>query len=34
MSDDFVELLISEGVEVRIQKPAIVAMLPKGTLKS
>jgi preprotein translocase subunit YajC len=34
IADDFVELMISEGVEVKIQKPAIIALVPKGTIKS
>lgn len=33
ITDDFVELKIAEGVEIKIQKPAVVALLPKGTLK-
>lgn len=34
ISDDFVDVLIAEGVEIKMQKPAIVALVPKGTLKS
>jgi preprotein translocase subunit YajC len=34
MSDDIVELMIAEGIEIKVQKPAIVALLPKGTLKN
>lgn len=33
ISDDFISLTISEGVEIKIQKPSIVGLLPKGTLK-
>lgn len=32
ISDDFIGLTISEGVEIKIQKPSIVGLLPKGTL--
>lgn len=34
ISDDFVEINISENVDITIQKSAITATLPKGTLKS
>jgi len=34
VEDDFVKLQISNNVELRIQKSAIGATLPKGTLKS
>lgn len=34
LSDDFIVMAISEGVEVTVQKPAITTLLPKGTLKS
>lgn len=33
ITDDFIGLTISEGVEIKIQKPSIVGLLPKGTLK-
>jgi preprotein translocase subunit YajC len=34
INDDFVVLAIAEEVEIMIQKPAIVTVLPKGTMKS
>ena len=34
LDDDIVDLMIADGIEVKVQKPAIVALLPKGTLKS
>jgi preprotein translocase subunit YajC len=34
VSEDFVSMEISEGVEIKIQKIAIASALPKGTLKS
>jgi preprotein translocase subunit YajC len=34
IDDDFVVLAIAEGVEIMVQKPAIVTVLPKGTIKS
>lgn len=34
IADDIVELMISEGVAVKVQKPAIVALVPKGTIKN
>ncbi len=34
VEDDFVKLKLSDSVEVRMQKSAIAATLPKGTLKS
>ena len=34
VSDDFVVVSIAENVEVKIQKPAISATLPKGTIKA
>jgi preprotein translocase subunit YajC len=34
VSDDYVTVEISEGVEVNLQKSAIGAALPKGTIKS
>lgn len=33
ISDDLVDLKITEGVEVKVQKSAIVSLLPKGTIK-
>ena len=34
VEDDFVKLQVSNNVELRIQKSAVGATLPKGTLKS
>lgn len=34
VSEDFVSIEVSEGVELKIQKIAIASALPKGTLKS
>ncbi len=34
IEDSFVSLEVSRGVEVRLQKHAITAVLPKGTLKA
>lgn len=34
VSDDYVTVEIAEGVEVNLQKSAIGAALPKGTIKS
>ena len=34
VEDDFIKVQVGEGVEMRIQKSAIGATLPKGTIKS
>lgn len=34
VSEDFISMEVSEGVELKVQKVAIAASLPKGTLKS
>jgi len=34
VSDEFISLEVSEGTEVNVQKNAIAAVLPKGTIKS
>ena len=34
VSDDYVTVEVAEGVEVNLQKSAICAALPKGTIKS
>ena len=34
LSDDYVTLKVGENVEIKFQKFAISAVLPKGTLKS
>jgi preprotein translocase subunit YajC len=33
VSDDFIVLEVSDNVEIKIQKVAVAAALPKGTLK-
>ena len=33
VKDEFVSARVGDGVELRFQKPAIIATLPKGTLK-
>lgn len=34
LDDQYIKVSLAEGVEVSLQKGAIVAVLPKGTLKS
>ncbi len=34
VGDDFLSLTIAEGVEIKIQKSAVTAVVPKGTVKS
>ena len=34
VTDDFIRVEVAEGVEIKVQKIAISASLPKGTLKS
>ena len=34
VEDDFIRLKVSDNVELRVQKSAVGATLPKGTLKS
>jgi preprotein translocase subunit YajC len=34
VTDQFIVIAISEGIEVKVQKQAISATLPKGTIKS
>ena len=34
VNDDYIAVEISDGVEMKFQKSAISATLPKGTLKS
>lgn len=34
VGDSFVKVEIASGVEISVQKPAVAAVLPKGTLKS
>nr|WP_231871653.1 MULTISPECIES: preprotein translocase subunit YajC [unclassified Oleiphilus] len=33
VSEDFISVEVSEGVELKIQKVAVSSVLPKGTLK-
>lgn len=33
ITDSFVVLSISESIEIKMQKPAIVSVVPKGTIK-
>ena len=34
VSDEFVVMEVAEGTEVNVQKASVVAVLPKGTIKS
>lgn len=34
VDDNYVVLEVADGVEMKFQKPAVAAVLPKGTLKS
>ncbi len=34
VGENFVKVEIASGVEISVQKPAVAAVLPKGTLKS
>jgi len=34
VSEEFVVIEVSEGTEVNVQKSSVVAVLPKGTIKS
>lgn len=34
VSDDYLAIEVSEGVELKLQKSSIAAALPKGTIKS
>ncbi|SDK22799.1 preprotein translocase subunit YajC [Billgrantia gudaonensis] len=34
VSDEFISMEIAEGTEVNVQKSAVAAVLPKGTIKS
>lgn len=33
VGDSFVKIEVASGVEISVQKPAVAAVLPKGTLK-
>lgn len=34
VSDNYVTMRIAEGVEIRVQRPSVLVVLPKGTLKT
>ena len=34
VTDNYVTLRVAEGVEIRVQRPSILVVLPKGTLKT
>ena len=34
LSDNYVTVEVGEGINIKVQRPAIQAVLPKGTLKS
>lgn len=34
ITDDYIEVSVTDSVDVKVQKHAVVAVLPKGTLKS
>ncbi len=34
INDNYVTMRIAEGVEIRVQRPAVQVVLPKGTLKT
>jgi preprotein translocase subunit YajC len=34
VGDNFLSLEIADGVQVKVQKPAVAAVVPKGTMKS
>ena len=34
LNDNYVTMRIAEGVEIRVQRPAVQLVLPKGTLKT
>ena len=34
ISDNYVTMRIAEGVEIRVQRPSVQLVLPKGTLKT
>jgi preprotein translocase subunit YajC len=34
ISDNYVTIRIAEGVEIRVQRPSVQLVLPKGTLKT
>ena len=34
LGDNFISIEIGEGVEVKVQRPAIASVVPKGTMKT
>ena len=34
IQDEFIAIVIAEGTTIKVQRPAVVAALPKGTIKS
>ena len=34
VSDDFITITIAENIDIKVQKPAIAATVPKGTFKT
>lgn len=34
ISDHFVALSVAEGIELKVQKQAVMALMPKGTIQS
>jgi preprotein translocase subunit YajC len=34
VGDNFLSVEIADGVQVKVQKPAVAAVVPKGTMKS
>ncbi len=34
LSDDYVVLAIAENIEIKVQKPSVASILPKGTMKA
>jgi preprotein translocase subunit YajC len=33
VSDDYIAIVVAEGVELKVQKSSVSAALPKGTIK-
>ena len=34
LDDEFLEVTIAEGVNIKVQRPAVAAVVPKGTVKA
>ncbi len=34
VGDSFLDILVSEGVEIKVQRPSVSSVMPKGTIKS